>query len=178
VQELVSNTSGFFRYAADNDLTTALELYTNIEEFISSEGPFDGLIGFSEGAGVGASLLQYQEKMAAADIPTPFRFRCGIFFSAAPPVDIEAMKQGELRRLSGEADGRCISMPTAHVWDPNDAVHPGFGEVLRQLCQVNEKEEYEHGLGHVVPGTQSNEGVKESVKILRRTIERARNVQC
>ncbi|KAJ8116683.1 hypothetical protein OPT61_g1937 [Boeremia exigua] len=68
LKELVPNNTGFFRYAVDNDLTAALEMYTNIEEFVTSEGPFDGMMGFSEGAGVGASLLAYQEKMADTDV--------------------------------------------------------------------------------------------------------------
>jgi hypothetical protein len=174
VKELVSNNNDFFRYAEDNDLSTALELYANIEDLIGSEGPFDGLIAFSEGAGVGASLLAYQEKMVAAGQSSPFTFTCGIFFSAAPPVDVQGMQRGELRHLSGAEDGRCIKVPTAHVWDPDDAVHPGFGEVLRGLCFEEAAEEYVHGLGHVVPGTQSEEGVKETVRVLRRTIERAR----
>ncbi|KAH7070079.1 serine hydrolase FSH [Paraphoma chrysanthemicola] len=177
VQDLASNTTEFFRYAADNDLRTAMEFYTNIEDFIFSEGPFDGLIGFSEGAGVGASLLAYQEKTAAEGNETLFSFRCGIFFSAAPPVDIHAMHNGKLRRLSSEVDGVCIRVPTAHIWDPRDEVHPGFGEVLRGLCTQEGKEEFEHVSGHVVPGTQSDEEVKETVRAMRRTIERARDTQ-
>jgi hypothetical protein len=175
VKELVSDNTDFFRYAQDDDLNTALQLYRDIEYFIRMEGPFDGVIGFSEGAGVGASLLAYQERMVACKSSTPFAFKCGIFFSAAPPVDVEAMQMGFLQRLSGSRDGRCIRVPTAHVWDPNDAVHPEFGEVLYTLCFENVMEHYIHDLGHVVPGTQSEEGVKETLRVIRRTIERSRS---
>lgn len=175
VKELISDGNNFFRYARDNDLDEALKLYKSMELFVEMEGPFDGIIGFSEGAGVGASLLAHQERMELEELSTPFAFKCGIFFSAAPPVDVDAMQKGDLQQLSAVKDGCCIKTPTAHIWDPNDSVHPGFGGALHTICLESNVEVYLHGLGHIVPGTKSEEGVKETVRAIRRTIERSRS---
>jgi hypothetical protein len=64
----------------------------------------------------------------------PFAFKCGTFFSAAPPINLKAMQRGRLQQSSSWKDDLCIGVPTAHIWDPNDVVHPGFGEVLHTLC--------------------------------------------
>jgi hypothetical protein len=164
---------GYLRWAEDRDLNTALDLYNQLEDFVRIEGPFQGVIGFSEGAGVGASLLAYQEARRGAGLESPFAFSCGIFFCGAPPVDVTAMQRGVLQPVRGRGS---IKSPTAHIWDPNDAVHPGFGNDLRELCEDAASEHYFHGLGHVVPGIRTNEGVKEIVRAIRRTIERARSL--
>jgi hypothetical protein len=163
----------YLRWAEDRDLDTALELYNHLEDFVRSDGPFQGVIGFSEGAGVGASLLAYQEARSAAGLESPFAFSCGVFFCGAPPVDIAAMRKGILQPVRGRGS---IKTPIAHIWDPNDTVHPGFGDGLRALCDDTASEQYIHGLGHVVPGIRSNEGVREIVRAIRRTIERGRSL--
>jgi hypothetical protein len=61
VIELMPEDGEYLRWAKDRDLDTALELYNGLEDFVRTERPFQGVIGFSEGAGVGASLLAYQE---------------------------------------------------------------------------------------------------------------------
>jgi hypothetical protein len=82
------------------------------------------------------------------------------------------MRKGLLQPVGGRGS---IQTPTAHIWDPTDTVHPGFGDGLRALCVETASEQYIHGLGHVVPGIRSDEGVKEVVRVIRRTIEKARS---
>ena len=146
----MSEGGEYVRWAEDHDLDTALELYSRLEDFVRMEGPFQGIIGFSESAGVGASLLAHQEARLAAGLESPFAFSCGVFFCSATPVEVNAMQQGLLQSARGKAS---IMSPTVHVWDPNDTVHPGFGYGLRTLCNDAASEQYVHELSHVVPGT-------------------------
>jgi predicted esterase len=140
---------------------------------IADEGPFDAVMGFSEGAAVAASLMVDHVRRTSAGQASPFAFKCAIFFCAANPVDAEAVQQGSIEMLDPTVTGQIIAIPTAHIWAPNDDVHSGFGQTLSALCADTYKEEYVHGLGHAIPGAQSADGVFESTRVIRRTIERA-----
>ena len=160
-------------FAEENDTDAYLTLYDDLKAFVSTEGPFDAVMAFSGGAAVAASLIVNYIRSTSAQEPSPFNFKCAVFFCAANPVDIAAIQSGSLRKLDATVDGRLINIPTAHVWTPDDDVHPGFGKILGQLCAVDIKEEYIHQLGHTIPGAQSDEGVPETIRAIRRTIERA-----
>jgi len=57
-----------------------------IDEVIEEEGPFDGLIGFSQGAAIGCSYILQDAKS-----PTPRNpFKCAIFFCASMPFDLDS----------------------------------------------------------------------------------------
>ncbi len=81
-----------------------------------AHGPFDGVMGFSEGAVLATMLL-------VEDARRPFgNFRCGILFSAALPLDPDIVMSpgGEglapLRCLHPSIDGIVVNVPTVHVW--------------------------------------------------------------
>lgn len=130
-------------------------------------------MAFSEGAAAAASLIIDYGRRTAAHEPSPFSFRCAIFFCAANPIDPDAIKKGELVILNQARDGRIINIPTAHIWTRDDNVHPGFGQALMDICNVGLREEYIHDFGHIIPGAQSDAGVFETVRAIRRTLERA-----
>jgi pimeloyl-ACP methyl ester carboxylesterase len=64
-------------------LQAAFEL---LEETIEDEGPFDGVIAFSQGAAVGSSYILQCLKESPARSP----FKCAIFFCAAMPFDLDS----------------------------------------------------------------------------------------
>lgn len=130
-------------------------------------------MAFSEGAAAAASLIVDHIRHINTQQSSPFGFKCAIFFCAAPPIDAEAVRHGELVYLSHERNGNIIDIPTAHVWARVDNVHSGFGQSLSAICKEDVKEEYVHDLGHTIPGAQSGTGVFESVRAIRRTLERA-----
>jgi hypothetical protein len=173
VKQFASAGDEFLCYAEQGKIEDYLTLYNNLKELVVSEGPFDGLIAFSEGAAVAASLIVDRIRSAASMQPSPFHFKCAIFFCGANPVEAEAVKRGEIIYLNGGKHGRIIDIPTAHIWTRDDNVHPGFGESLSGLCEESVMEEYIHALGHTIPGAQSGDGVFETVRVIRRTLERA-----
>ncbi|KAM7213833.1 hypothetical protein V8F06_010765 [Rhypophila decipiens] len=131
-------------------------------------GPFDGVMGFSEGGAVAASLL-------VEDSRRPFaRFRCGIFLSAARPPDPDNIMTGSDRRLDFSTDGVVLNIPTAHIWSPSGDICPGMGRKLALLCNQTLREEFVHLLGHQVPGSVSDEFLSGTIKAIERTVERAR----
>lgn len=82
-------------------------------DVVESQGPFDGIMGFSEGGIVAATLL-------LEDARRPFaNFKCGIFFSAAPPLDPDDLRAGSVRSLDPVQDRVSVHVPTAHIYSPN-----------------------------------------------------------
>ncbi len=73
------------------------------------DGPFDGIIGYSEGATVAATLLLHeQRRFETQGIPT--MFKCALFFAGWPPMnpDMDSIV------LADESD-LTITIPTCHI---------------------------------------------------------------
>ncbi|RFU73356.1 hypothetical protein TARUN_8878 [Trichoderma arundinaceum] len=163
------------------------ELLLGLVDFIAANGPFQGLMGFSEGGMVAAMLL-------AEDAREPFAdFRCGIFLSTGPTLDPAGIREEPvtLRCLDPAVDGVVIRVPTAHIVGSNEPfarllklspladLLSGMGDPeklhqrLFQLCDDKERELFAHQLGHEVPGARSPEGLSGALSVIERTIERA-----
>lgn len=135
---------------------------------IKAQGPFDGLMGFSEGGGVAATLL-------VEDSRRPFAgFKCAIFFCASPALDPDQIRTGVQRNISHEIDGVVVNIPTAHIWSKGGNIWPDMGQSVVPLCQEKLREEFIHRLGHTIPGAHSAEGLKDTVRIIERTIEKSK----
>ena len=146
---------------------------------VRSQGPFDGVMGFSEGGIVAAMLL-------IEDARHPFvGFKCGIFFSAALPLDPDVVRTEVVRCINPDTDGVVLHLPTtliveenlvrlrdrsplAALWCQEDAQ-----EALVQICDERLREVVRHDLGHQVPGSKSMDGLLETLQAIERTIERA-----
>lgn len=169
IREIFPEETNFLRYIIEKDASAFMQFYNDLKSFVVAHGPFDGIFGFSEGGGLAASLIAAQFE----DPDSTFRFKCGVFFSAGPAVDLHALEHGHLKELDFASDGRSLKLPTVHIWDPQDMVHPGFGKSVRELCANEMMEDVKHGLGHEVPGRGSSQAVGECSRAINRTIERA-----
>jgi Serine hydrolase (FSH1) len=80
-------------------------LYRVMEE----DGPFDGIIGYSEGATVAATLLLHEQRRFETEGIPPM-FKCALFFAGWPPMnpDLNGLV------LEDESD-LTISIPTCHI---------------------------------------------------------------
>ncbi|KAK8833586.1 hypothetical protein WA577_001519 [Blastocystis sp. JDR] len=86
-----------------------------------NHGPFDGILGFSQGAGLGLFLAALQEK---GDIATDFKF--AISYSGFYPSDLTLQKV---------VDSRLISIPTVHfIGKKDDKVEPKSSEYSLHHC--------------------------------------------
>lgn len=92
--------------ASDQSAQEAMDYLYDIME---TAGPFDGIIGYSEGATVAATLLLHeQRRFETTGIPQ--MFKCALFFAGWPPMTPEL--DGIV--LADESD-LMISIPTCHV---------------------------------------------------------------
>jgi hypothetical protein len=144
------------------------ELHEGLLDMVQSEGPFDGLMGFSEGGAVAAFMLIEDARHHFAD------FKCGIFFSAAPPFDPDVVRNGVLRWIDPATDGILLTIPTAHIWSAVADVNSEKARSLSGICDDSVKEVFIHSLGHAVPGSKSEEALAGTLRVIEHTIENAR----
>ena len=116
------------------------------------EGPFDGILGHSEGATVGATfLIDYQQKVAKNERQP--ELRCAVFISGGPPYTAD----GKDLFLADES-GPIITIPTCHIFGWSDTVIDG-SVALYHLCDEDLATIVDHGKGHVVPHDEKSSGI-------------------
>ncbi|KAF4980590.1 hypothetical protein FDECE_17850 [Fusarium decemcellulare] len=161
------------------------DLLSGLIGVVQSQGPFDGIMGFSEGGIVATTLLLEDARRPYAS------FKCGILFSAAPPLDPDELWQGHIRSLDPEKDGTALHIPTAHVYSheigttaqhvqsPLSGLWAECGWILPEhvhgslarLC--DNAEVFVHDRGHQVPGPRDYQELRGALRAINRTIERA-----
>lgn len=80
-----------------------------LTEVMAKHGPFDGIIGYSEGATVAATMLLHEQRLFRKVGLEPM-FKYAIFFAGWPPVDPITHHLV----LSDENEDR-IDIPTLHI---------------------------------------------------------------
>ena len=147
--------------------------YQDLRRFIQKQGPFFGLLAFSEGASIGATILIEDARRHGGSLG----IKCAILFCAVPPLDLnlDRNETASIRKLVPAVDGVLLRIPTAHIWSEGGDWFPGMGRELLALCDESTREEVVHSLGHDVPGSRSNKGLREAVRAIERTIEKAKS---
>ena len=136
-----------------------LQLYAEQHD----DAPFDGVLGFSEGASVAASLILPQSRRKQT---IPFKF--AIFICAIPPYRSDR----DDIMLADETD-ECVEIPTAHIVGSKDPVYQG-SRTLSDLCHQPSASIYDHGGAHEIPwNLESTQGI---AKEIRSVGERSQNV--
>ena len=102
--------------------------------------PFDGVLGFSEGASLATALMLRQNSTGKA---WPFRF--AIFICALPPF---AWDEDDVM-LTIETT-QCIRVPTAHILGAEDPARP-LSRVTYGLCEESSASLVYHKGGHTIP---------------------------
>ena len=174
IEPFVSPSDDFLQYANDTSSQSCRKALSDLETYIIEDGPFDGVMAFSQGAGLAASLLIHQMQTDAHKARLYPAFSCAVFFSGGVPQDPRAERnEGSSRLMRWEDDGEVIEIPTVHVWGRNDTFYPTFGPVLSKLCKASEREELVHNGGHDIPGSKDPVTVENVARLIKRTIERA-----
>ncbi|KAI8962874.1 serine hydrolase-domain-containing protein [Daldinia sp. FL1419] len=133
------------------DWRTFREALDGIFQTIEKDPEIDGLIGYSEGAMMAASICA-EENRRWEERGVPRRIKFAIFFAGTPPLVAEG--DGFVARLADE-HGTSISIPTFHVFGSNDPLV--YSSVaLYNTCDQDQAQLYDHGLGHLVPRDADN----------------------
>ena len=166
---IISKNDEFFAYVNEtSSLASCRQVLEDLDAYILSAGPFDGVMAFSLGASLAATLM-----VRSIQLHNTPPFRCAIFFCGGTPGDPSATSQDEFRLLSYPADGEIIGVPTAHIWGKNDPGNPSYGPILSQLCRRHLKSIFVHEGGHEIPGSKDRAVLARTVECIRTTIDRA-----
>ena len=131
----------------DHSLSDAYEfLYDVIEE----EGPFDAILGFSQGATLAYSFLAQHAKKYPYEPPAA-QFRCAVFIGALPPFRMDGSK----RIIYDEGLQGAVRIPTLHVAGKSDFVFT-HSIKLHALCSKAWAKLLVHPKGHEIPGDAKN----------------------
>lgn len=179
-------TAAYGYLANPVDVRQYQDLLDGFIDMVQSQGPFDGLMGFSEGGILAATLL-------LEDARRPFaNFRCALLFSAAPPLDPDALRDGSIKCLDPAKDTTVsIHVPTAHVYSHiDDAVRTGVPNLvsplynlwaekgwttpedvhgsLARLCE--QPQVFVHDCGHRIPGSRDPQALRGMLRVVERTV--------
>ncbi|KAB8231931.1 serine hydrolase FSH [Aspergillus alliaceus] len=143
--------------APGEDLAHAIEHTMRI---IEKQGPFDAVMGFSQGAALAFSLLVNHAKTHGVPL-----FKAAVFICGAPPYEPSGREQ--IKSTPGEY---LVKIPTAHIVGKQDRLYDA-GVHLYGLCEPSKAEFYDHGSRHMIPFDAKN--TEAMVASIEKTIERA-----
>ncbi|KAH8900187.1 hypothetical protein GQ53DRAFT_709561 [Thozetella sp. PMI_491] len=132
-------------------------------DIMNKHGPFDGIIGYSEGATVAATLLLYEQRRVERQGPgASSMFKYAIFFAGWPPLDPTT----HALVLSDESEEK-IEIRTLHIVGSMDPYIDG-SMALFNVCEPDTAYLFDHGKGHMLP--RDRETIKELGDIIRTAI--------
>ncbi|KAJ5747736.1 uncharacterized protein N7511_009432 [Penicillium nucicola] len=173
IRDLVVADDQGFSYFDPHSVSASLQAVNDLERFIEEEGPYDGVLGFSQGMMLACTLLmrKVQEKKA---LP----FKCAIFFSPRmAPLDYVDLGRGKFTEINPLDIIDKIRIPTALVWGSVDP-HAAKAIELQQLFPPEILSTVVHDGGHEIPGYAFKDALAETVKVIRRTTDEAGRTFC
>ena len=130
----------------------------DLKAYIAENGPYDGAMGFSQGAQMIAGLMLEHQSLHPFE---PALFQVAIFFCCP-------MNQDQKQLV---AEGLRIKTPTAHILGGRkDATYDESLKVM-DFFDKETRAEYEHNEGHSIP--QKLELVVAMTRTIRKCIDRA-----
>ncbi|KAH8695169.1 DUF341 domain protein [Talaromyces proteolyticus] len=156
----------YFSYYGNSADSISLAL-SQLERYIDEEGPFDGVIAFSQGA---VLLSTYLIKLSQERPDKPLPFRCAIFFSSSRPFDPRLLAKGQAAWIEPDDKGPLLNLATTHIWGTND-IQQEDARVLCSMCDESLRYVYVHEQGHEIPGARAKEDIQGCVRAIRRAIE-------
>ena len=131
-------------HVENSSARTVHNMLEPLHQILAEEGPFHGVLGYSEGACIAATLLvSNQRRCEKYGIENTLSH--AIFFSGAPPLD----PQGSGILLANR-DGPAIMARTIHVLSASDPFLDAC-IALYNVCVEQNAKIFDHGKGHLVP---------------------------
>ncbi|KAF2650361.1 DUF341 domain protein [Lophiostoma macrostomum CBS 122681] len=159
IKSLYPSSDAYFTYFLP-DSTSILRAIEQLDQYIAEEGPFDGAIGFSQGAGL---LSTYLIKLSQESPQAPLPLKCAVFFSAASIFSLRELAEGRVKLLDPQIEGQVplLSLPTAHIWGQKDEKFDKESKLLSLLCDKRLRHIFVHGEGHEIPSSRAGEAVQD-----------------
>ncbi|KAF2676017.1 hypothetical protein K458DRAFT_380541 [Lentithecium fluviatile CBS 122367] len=161
-----------FCFYEPNSAKSILTALADLAWYIASEGPYQGVIGFSQGAALAATLMIKQGRNHYSTVHP--LFQCAIFLCAGAPYDPVALDQGKAVLLEAKPDAPSIRVATAHVvGEKDDALAASLA--LVEQCDPRNHRVYMHAGGHDVP--REVQGVRRMISVVEEVLHLASHAQ-
>ncbi|KAI9714016.1 MAG: hypothetical protein M1820_000746 [Bogoriella megaspora] len=163
-----------FGYYEPHNFKMFRQAQDDLRQYIETDGPFDGVMAFSQGCSVAAAFileLQRAKSKIGDSVSGAQAFKCAVFLAGRPPY-IDADLKNTYSGPRGEDMGlnEQISIPTVHIWGRNDRIEPGNALALHNICSREDKRAVVHNGGHEVPGARDKDAVIDSAHVVKRMI--------
>lgn len=168
----VQNTFSWF----DQTIPSLLDALSDLSEYIESEGPFDGIIGFSQGAALAATYIAQYESLNKDHLYHELPFKCAVFICPGPVWRWEprAGDDDDLSHMDPAEENISINIPAAIIWGAKDELAEG-GRNVRDFCDSTTRESYTHPGGHEIPRKKVE--LDAMVKCVKAAMEKAVHMQ-
>ncbi|KAK6353818.1 hypothetical protein TWF730_008242 [Orbilia blumenaviensis] len=168
---LFSDDDDYFSYFDPSDPLSMHQAILDLRRYIQVDGPFDGVLAFSQGATLASSLLLMDQAGSddAKNGNYSSGFKCAIFLAAGLAWNLHDLQKNLWTQVD-EASELRIHIPTAHVWASNDPLGPAIGTAVAAISVPGTRYSYIHDEGHTVPGRRSPEKLHATLKVIRRAI--------
>ncbi|KAF2732823.1 hypothetical protein EJ04DRAFT_302833 [Polyplosphaeria fusca] len=144
---------------------TAAEALEFLKGIIKEHGPFDAIVGYSEGSILAGTLIMREQALREAGGYNN-HFKLAMFFGGWPPL-----KQDLTGMMYCDETDEVIPIPTCHVIGSLDPYVDG-SMALYNVCDPETAILFDHAKGHTLPRTK--ETVKELGDTIRDMIKEAR----
>jgi hypothetical protein len=167
LDQFVMGEEQTFAICDPNSALSCIEAMNNLDRYIETEGPYDGIMAFSQGASIALGWMIQRQRRAKGGKPQQIPFKIGIFFSNPWGVyDGNALAEDHLVYLDpGNFEG-LLDLPTAHIWGSADKAHT-IAQAVSTFCVANKRSVFVHERGHEIPANTDN------VILMAKTINRA-----
>lgn len=167
IRDLVPADDQGYSYFDPDSVPASLQAVHDLERFIEEEGPYDGVLAFSQGMMLACTLLIHNLQQGK-ELP----FKCAIFFSPRmAPLVYEDLTKGVFTEIDATSLAKKICIPTTLVWGSIDPNAPRSIELQGLFC-CETLSTYTHDGGHEVPGYALKGALAQTVKLIRRTTDR------
>ncbi|KAJ5946061.1 hypothetical protein N7454_002900 [Penicillium verhagenii] len=163
--ELEGVVDGPFYNHYDRDRSpgaTVAEAIEHTNRIIAEQGPFDAVLGFSQGAALAAAMIIHHAKSKPSAPPL---FRVAVFLCGGAPWE-----ETGLMLVKAEPDTFPINIFTANVVGKLDSIYESSME-LYKLCEPSKAGFYDHGSKHMVPFDAKN--TDAMVRVIEEAVAKA-----
>ncbi|KAJ5752590.1 hypothetical protein N7520_009507 [Penicillium odoratum] len=175
LDEFVMGEENTFAICDPASPSSCLEAMENIERYIAAEGPFDGIMTFSQGTSIALGWLIKRQLEAKGGKPWKLPFKIGVFFSNPWGVyDGQALEQGQIAYMYSPTFEGLLDFPTAHIWGSADK-DQAMAEMLSNSCVAEKRSVCVHTRGHEIPADINT--VISMAKTINRAIVRAESME-
>jgi predicted esterase len=144
-----------------------MEALHQLDAYITSHGPFDGVIAFSQGAQLAVTHIVHKRLETPTGKPL---FKCAILFSPLAVYDPKAwVETGQVSKVDIETNGSSISIHSLVVWGEKDQWRQE-AEGVSKLCDPQTSFTFVHPGAHEIPGIGFKEALGPIAKLASRCI--------